>query len=227
MSRTKIVKGKDPMRAVDALYATGPDAPSIAAAQSRLRAALCAHAPQVYYDLLPRSPLGAVYLAAGPDGLLAVGLATDEPGFVRRVARRTGATPVRSTERLRHARQQVDEYLRGKRTALEIDVDLSRVTPFQRAVLEAARRIPRGTVITYGEMAARLRRPRAGRAVGQALAHNPVPILVPCHRVVSAGGELRGYLGDRVGLKARLLKLEGVPMLGDRCRIGGRSGAER
>jgi len=227
MSRTKIVKAKDPMQAVDALYAAGPSGTTVAAAQSRLRAALRAQAPQVYYDVLPRSTLGAVYLAAGPDGLLAVGLATNEPGFVRRVARRTGAMPVRSTERLRHARQQVDEYLRGKRSAMQIDVDLSQVTPFQRAVLEAARRIPRGTVITYGEMAARLRRPRAGRAVGQALAHNPVPILVPCHRVVSSGGELRGYLGDRIGLKARLLKLEGVPMLGNRCRIAGRSGAGR
>ena len=227
MSRMRNIQGKGPMQAVDAVYAAGPEARAVAAAQRRLRAALRQQSPQVYYDVLPRSPLGAVYLAAGRDGLLAVGLATDEPGFVRAVARRTGSMPVRSAERLRHARQQVDEYLRGKRSVLQIEVDLSYVTPFQRAVLEAARRIPRGTVTTYGEMAARLRRPRAGRAVGQALAHNPVPILVPCHRVVSAGGELRGYLGDRVGLKARLLKLEGVPMLGDRCQIAGRSGAGR
>jgi len=134
---------------------------------------------------------------------------------------------VRSPERLRSARRQMQEYLSGKRTAFHLKMDLSGATPFQRSVLEAARRIARGGVLSYGDLAARVGRPRAGRAVGQALAHNPLPVLIPCHRVVSQHGELRGYLGDRIGLKARLLALERVPMRGSRClrpRSSGRNG---
>lgn len=218
------VRGRgDPLAGVDAVLGAGPDEATAAAAQARLRAALRERAAPIYYDVLPHSPLGPVFLAAGERGLLAVGLATDENGFLRHIARAHGLRPVRSAPHLGRARRQLEGYLRGERTALEIEVDLSGVTPFQRAVLEAARRIPRGSVLTYGDVARRVKRPRAGRAVGQALAHNPVPIVVPCHRVVSAGGALRGYLGDRIGLKARLLKLEGVPMLGDRvAMVGGR-----
>jgi methylated-DNA-[protein]-cysteine S-methyltransferase len=121
----------------------------------------------------------------------------------------------------------MQEYLSGKRESFDLALDLRGMTSFQRSVLEAARRIPRGTVLTYGDLAARLGRPNAGRAVGQALAHNPLPVLIPCHRVVSQEGELRGYLGDRIGLKARLLALEGVAVKENRCLMGGPSGGDR
>jgi methylated-DNA-[protein]-cysteine S-methyltransferase len=178
----------------------------------------------VFYDVLRRSPLGPVYLAAGPRGLVAVGLATDERSFVRRGGRAVGKAPVRSADELREARRQMQEYLSGKRESFDLALDLRGMTSFQRSVLEAARRIPRGTVLTYGDLAARLGRPNAGRAVGQALAHNPLPVLIPCHRVVSQEGELRGYLGERISLKARLLTLEGVPVEGSRCLMVGPSG---
>lgn len=194
---------------LDALHASGPKA------------------AEVFYDVLGRSPLGTVYLAAGKRGLLAVGLATDERSFARRVARASGTAPVRSPEHLRDARRQMQEYLSGKRTSFDLKIDLRGTTPFQRSVLEAVRRIPRGTVLAYGDLASRLRRPHAGRAVGQALARNPLPVLIPCHRVVSQNGELRGYLGDRIGLKAKLLALEGVPMQENRCQMLTRSGGDR
>lgn len=221
MRQAMIGPKTDPMHAVDRVLGPGPDAARAAAARAQLTAALHAQAAPVYYDVLPDSLLGRVFLAAGAHGLLAVGLATEEARFVRRIAEQVGRRPARSPQHLQEARRQLEAYLRGEQRALEVEVDLSGVSPFHRAVLEAARRIPRGSVVSYGEMARRLHRPRAGRAVGQALAHNPVPVVIPCHRVVSGEGRLQGYLGDRIGLKAKLLKLEGVPMAGDRIAVGG------
>lgn len=215
-------------QALDALYRSGPERAMVRVSQARLRRRLREPQAEVFYDVIGRSPVGPVYLAAGERGLVAVGLAADERSFVRRLTRSTGTVPVRSPERLRDAHRQLRDYLSGKRASLDLRIDLRGTTPFQRSVLEAARQIPRGTVLSYGDLAVRLRRPHAGRAVGQALAHNPLPILIPCHRVVSQGGELRGYLGDRVGLKARLLALEGVPMRGNRClALSGRSAGMR
>jgi methylated-DNA-[protein]-cysteine S-methyltransferase len=182
---------------------------------------------RVFYDVVPRSPIGQVYLASGRRGLVAVGLVTDERSFTRRVTRAAGAVPVRSPERMRVACRQMREYLSGKRASLNLAIDLNSATPFQRSVLEAVRRIPRGTVLTYGDLAARLHRPNAGRAVGQALARNPLPVVIPCHRVVSQDGGLRGYLGDRIGLKAKLLALDGVPVRGTRCVLPRRRDRDR
>ncbi|MBM3123130.1 MAG: methylated-DNA--[protein]-cysteine S-methyltransferase [Chloroflexi bacterium] len=225
MMRATIGHETDPMHAVDRVLGPGPDAARAAAARAQLKAALQAQAAPVYYDVLPDSLLGRVFLAAGAHGLLAVGLATGEARFVQRIVEQVGSRPARSPQHLQEARRQLQAYLRGERSVLEVEVDLSGVSPFHRAVLEAARRIPRGSVVSYGEMARRLHRPRAGRAVGQALARNPVPVVIPCHRVVSGDGRLQGYLGDRIGLKAKLLKLEGVPMAGDRIAVGGGRGS--
>lgn len=89
------------------------------------------------------------------------------------------------------------------------------LTPFSRTVLEVVRAIPRGTTLTYGEVAARAGSPGAARAVGQVLARNPLPIVIPCHRVLAAGGRPGGYSGG-AGLttKCRLLALEGVCLAG-------------
>lgn len=100
--------------------------------------------------------------------------------------------------------------LRGAPGDVHLDlVALDSCPPFQQAVLRAARRIPRGQVRTYGEIAADLGKPGAARAVGNALANNPFPLVVPCHRVVRAGGHLGGY-GGGSALKRALLALEGV-----------------
>lgn len=94
---------------------------------------------------------------------------------------------------------------------LDIAVDLSRMTAFQRAVVHHCRRIPRGTVVSYGELARRAGYPGAARAVGQVMATNRVPLVVPCHRVVAVGGRLGGYSAPQgLAMKQRLLALEGV-----------------
>jgi methylated-DNA-[protein]-cysteine S-methyltransferase len=109
--------------------------------------------------------------------------------------------------------RQVDEYFTGARHRIEAAVDLSTVTgPFRRMVLETLRReVPWGETVTYGELAGMAGRPRAARAVGTAMASNPVPLVIPCHRVLASNG-LGGYGGadGRPDLKRALLALEGV-----------------
>jgi methylated-DNA-[protein]-cysteine S-methyltransferase len=124
-----------------------------------------------------------------------------------------GSPVLRSQERVEAVAGQIGQYLDGSRQSFELEVDLSTVTPFQRRVLEAATRVPAGVVATYGEIARRIGKPRAARAVGQALARNPVPIVVPCHRVVAADGSLTGYSGrGGIETKAQLLRLEGAAL---------------
>jgi methylated-DNA-[protein]-cysteine S-methyltransferase len=127
------------------------------------------------------------------------------------VQRRTKATLVRSREQCSEAMRQVREYLDGKRTKFDLPLDMSTMTDFQRQVLTAALKIPRGQWLTYGEVAKAIGRPQASRAVGQALGHNPVPIVIPCHRVLGSDGSLHGYSGGGgIQTKAWLLKLEGA-----------------
>lgn len=104
--------------------------------------------------------------------------------------------------------QRLLRYLDGERVAFDDSLDLSALTTFQRAVLEAARSIPYGEVRSYGWLAGRVGNPQAARAVGQALARNPVPIVVPCHRVIGGDGGLTGFSGG-LGMKRRLLEIEG------------------
>jgi len=107
----------------------------------------------------------------------------------------------------RQAERQIREFLRGRRRAFSVRLDLAALPRFQKKVLLAARRILYGRTVTYGQLAARAGKPRAARAVGQVMARNPVPLAVPCHRVVAAGGGLGGF-GGEAALKRRLLALE-------------------
>jgi len=105
------------------------------------------------------------------------------------------------------AREEIVQYLRGERVYFSVPIDLSAAPAFQRRVLDAARQIPFGQARPYAWVAARIGNPRAVRAVGTALGRNPVPLLVPCHRVWRTDGGLGGYLFGAV-LKRRLLELE-------------------
>lgn len=107
------------------------------------------------------------------------------------------------------AEREIREYLAGRRRRFTVPADLSAATPFHRKVLAALARVPYGRTVTYGQLAARAGRPRAARAVGQAMANNPVPLIFPCHRVVAAGGGLGGF-GGGLDLKRRLLALEAI-----------------
>ncbi len=113
--------------------------------------------------------------------------------------------------------RQLRAYLSGDRTAFDLPVDL-RGTEFQRQVWQVLLQIPYGSTITYAELARRVGNPKAARAVGAANGRNPIPIVVPCHRVVAAGGKLGGY-GGGLDLKRRLLALEQrtLPLAGGRA----------
>ncbi len=113
-------------------------------------------------------------------------------------------------------RDQLAEYFTGRRQAFTVPLD-PRGTPFQVKVWNALLRIPYGKLRTYGDLARGIRQPNATRAVGQAAGHNPLPILVPCHRLVGKGGSLVGFAGG-LTTKARLLRLEGHT-LGESQRI--------
>ncbi len=105
------------------------------------------------------------------------------------------------------AEREIRAYLAGRLRTFTVPLDLADLTAFQRAVLEGQCRVPYGRTGTYGDLAARIGRPKAARAVGGALGRNPVPLLVPCHRTVAAGGGLGGF-GGGLALKRRLLALE-------------------
>ena len=109
------------------------------------------------------------------------------------------------------AAQQLQEYFQQRRRKFTVPVDISTLPTFTQRVLAGCAAIPWGTTRTYGQLAAQVGRPGAARAVGQALGRNPVPILIPCHRVIRADGGLGGF-GAGLEMKRRLLELEGITL---------------
>ena len=155
------------------------------------------------------TPLGALRGAVGPRGLLALALRGDEVEYFERLLAKRAPkaeleeVPAEATK----AGRQIAAYFAGSRAKLNAAVDLSGLTEFTQAVLEATRDIPRGQTLTYGEVARLAGSPRAARAVGQALHRNPVPLFVPCHRVIGSDGSLTGF-GSGLPMKEALLALE-------------------
>lgn len=198
-------------RSLDALYAEGPGAEATRLAIAALAKGLAKVISPVYYDRIEETPLGPVWVAAGPRGLVAVEYNGSEENFLSYLAKVTQGKPQRSAEKVAAAGKMLLIYLHGESKRIDLDVDLSGITPFQRRVLEETRKVPRGQVSTYAEIARRIGNPKAVRAVGQALRRNPVPIVVPCHRVIASDGSLGGYGGElRSKRKVQLLRLEGV-----------------
>ena len=115
--------------------------------------------------------------------------------------------------RLDDVRRELDEYFEGRRRDFDLPIDWTLVSPFGRRVLQATAAIPFGRVRTYGEMATQAGNPKASRAAGRALGANPIPIVVPCHRVIGASGRLTGYTGG-LQRKVALLQIEGVVLPG-------------
>ncbi|HXF35773.1 MAG TPA: methylated-DNA--[protein]-cysteine S-methyltransferase [Actinomycetota bacterium] len=156
------------------------------------------------------SPLGRLLVAVTPRGLVRV--AYPEEGRERVLAELAALVSPRvlvSEAATAEARRQLEEFFEGRRRRFDLPVDRALFRGFQRRVLERTARIPYGRVRTYGELAAAIGSPGAARAVGNALGANPVPIVVPCHRVVRAGGEVGGY-GGGPERKEWLLRLEGA-----------------
>ncbi len=160
----------------------------------------------VAYDVTD-SPIGTLLLAANDRGLCRIGFEPEDE--LDELERAFGRRILRVPSRLDSVRRQLDEYFEGRRREFELEPDLAPLPDFQRTVLHELGRVPFGEVTTYGALAGRVGRPRAARAVGGALNRNPIPIVVPCHRVVGSTGSLVGY-GGGLDRKLALLRLEGV-----------------
>jgi methylated-DNA-[protein]-cysteine S-methyltransferase len=165
----------------------------------------------VYYDSLANTPVGPLFIALSNKGIVALEYSESATASAGRLRQRGNYELVHSPEKVSHAAREVVDYLEGRRADFDLPLDLTGLTAFQRLVLLAVVGVPRGKVATYAEIARKIDRPRAARAVGQALRRNPIPIVIPCHRVLASDGGLGGYTG-RGGLrtKKQLLSLEGV-----------------
>ena len=156
------------------------------------------------------SPLGRILVAATREGVVCVGLPLDdEEALLEDLARRVSARILRAPRAaVTAARGQLDEYFERRRTDFDVPLDWRLTRGFRRQVLEATAAIPYGETASYAQVAANARSPRAVRAAGTALATNPLPILVPCHRVLRSGGAMGNYRGGAEA-KAQLIALEG------------------
>lgn len=177
-------------------HGSSPPPPTGVAAEGAAYTALATSLGTVY---VAWTDLGMAALAFGPVNL---------EGFMHRCQALLGVVPVRDDGRQAELTAVLEAWLEGR--PYQGSFDLRSLTPFDRTVLECTLTIPRGEVRPYSWVAEAIGRPRAARAVGNALARNPVPLLIPCHRVVRKDGHLGPYSGGGPEWKARLLRLEGA-----------------
>ena len=171
-------------------------------------------AAQVAYGALP-SPIGDLTALVTRRGLLTLAFETDDlDGIMGSVAAKVSPAIVRLPSAIREVQSWLDAYFRGRRET-EPRLDRSLITPFQDRVLVATAGIPMGEVRTYGQVAALAGNPKAARATGRALGANPIPVVLPCHRVVAADGRLHGYAG---GLDRKRLLLDHERTMADSVR---------
>jgi methylated-DNA-[protein]-cysteine S-methyltransferase len=185
-----------------------PPAAAVARSRRRVQNWYAQNAPLIQWDQMS-SPLGQLFVAVNRQGLCAVVFGRSEADFLGRFdpLARLEKNPAAAAQ----VRAQLLEYFSGERLHFTLPVDLSALTLFQRNVLQTACRIAPGNMWTYQRVAQEMGLPKSSRPVGQALARNPVPIVIPCHRVIASDGSLGGYSGGS-GLKAKhwLLRLEGA-----------------
>ena len=154
------------------------------------------------------SPLGPLWIAVGPKGVLAIHYGAEpDPGELGRIVRTYGPGLLPDARRADAVARELDQYFAGKRRTFDVTVDLSPLTAFQRRILRATAQVGFGDVSTYAKVARRAGNEKASRAAGQALGGNPIPIVVPCHRILASDGSLGGYAGG-LDAKRRLLQLE-------------------
>ena len=166
--------------------------------------------PKIYLGELNDTPLGDLRLAASDLGLLAVEWADSQPELDYLLQRLSRPLEVNETK-LKPYAKEILEYLNGERREFTFPIDWGLLKPFQRKSLEAVYKIPYGQIRTYAEIAARIGHPNAPRAVGRANATNPMPLVIPCHRVIGTDGKLHGYGGgDGLPTKEWLLRMEGA-----------------
>lgn len=155
------------------------------------------------------SPLGTWLAAMTQRGLVRIALRDPFDDVLEDLSVRISPRILKAPARFDALRREFDEYFDGTRTDFDVALDWQLVQGFNRRVLEATARIPYGRMSTYKTMATEAGSPRAARAAGNALHNNPIPLVVPCHRVIGSGGNLVGY-GGGLPMKEFLLKLEGA-----------------
>lgn len=160
------------------------------------------------YDVVD-SPIGPLLVATTDRGLLRISFDPDPFHHLELIARLAGPRVLRAPAAVDAARRELEEYFEGRRQAFDLGIDLRGVSEFTARVLDELARVPYGRTTTYGALAERVGRPRAARAVGTIMNRNPIPIVLPCHRVVGTSGSLVGY-GGGLDVKERLLRLEGA-----------------
>jgi len=158
----------------------------------------------VRYDVID-SPVGELLIAATDRGLARIHF--DPEGQEDELARIFGRRVLRGP--IDDVRRELDEYFEGSRREFDLELDLTHVADFHRLALDELARVPYGVTTTYGTLAGKVGHPRAARAVGTVMNRNPIPIVLPCHRVVGANGSLTGYAGG-LDRKLQLLQLEGA-----------------
>jgi methylated-DNA-[protein]-cysteine S-methyltransferase len=176
----------------------------------RFRAAAAASGElDVAYDVLDDTPVGRLLVGVSERGLCRVQFDADPEQELERLARVFGPRVLRTTQPIERARRELAEYFAGRRRDFDLELDLRGTPEFHRRVLAQLRGVGYGETTTYGALAARVGSPRAARAVGTVMNRNPLPIVLPCHRVVGASGSLVGY-GGGLERKEWLLRLEGA-----------------
>jgi methylated-DNA-[protein]-cysteine S-methyltransferase len=161
------------------------------------------------------SPLGQLLVFVTPRGVLKIAYDSETPdAALDEVAERVSPRILNAPRRTDELRRELDEYFAGARRRFDVPVDWSLIRGFAQGVLRATAKVPFGETTTYRQVAEAAGSPRASRAAGNALGSNPIPIVVPCHRVLHSGGGLGGYAGG-LERKRTLLTIEGV--LGDKA----------
>lgn len=204
----------------------GETADAIARTRRALANAAPGDVPCVAAHAVYAAPWGPVNIAVSGAGLAAVSLREPEAAFVADVERRLHglalpvahpSVPAAWRALVERTIAELDEYFAGRRDSFDLPVDLAGISDWDRAVLGGAARLRYGEVTSYGRLARMIGRPGAARAVGGALGRNPVPIVIPCHRILAGDGSLGGYGGswtgtrdEMLGIKASLLAGEGV-----------------
>jgi methylated-DNA-[protein]-cysteine S-methyltransferase len=176
----------------------------------RFRAAAAASGDlDVAFDILDDTPIGSLLVGVSDRGLCRVHFDPDPELELDDLAHRFGPRVLRSPKAVDRAKLELDEYFSGRRHGFDLELDLRGTPDFYRRVLAELAEVPYGTTTTYGALAAQVGAPKAARAIGTVMNRNPVPIVLPCHRVVGASGSLTGY-GGGLDRKEWLLRLEGA-----------------
>jgi methylated-DNA-[protein]-cysteine S-methyltransferase len=199
------------MTTIEKLLRGGPVEEDAAHAAERAGAVARAEGlADVSYAVEP-SPLGDLVVAVTPRGLIRIAYGAEErlDEVLDELAHRVSPRVLEAPAALDDIRRELDEYFAGDRHGFDVPIDWRLHEGFGRRVLRATARIPYGKVLSYSQVAAKAGSPRGSRAAGNALGSNRIPIVVPCHRVVRAGGALGGYTGG-VDRKQYLLGLEGA-----------------